>query len=347
MCKWLKRENFLRRLPPFIIVFTCFFRYNSYVANSSLCVNEHTYFIWILTLLILTCPAYGEMNDIRQNLIATVHYLAHDIGPRSYRHIDQLNRTADYIESRFRSFGLATERQPFTYNGHTYYNIIAEVKGSAASAGGILVIGAHYDTVAGTPGADDNASGVAGLLELARLTAHSPLSRTVRFVAFTLEEPPTFMTSRMGSYVYAKSLKEKNVHVYGMISLEMLGYYCDGKGCQYYPLPPFKWIYPDRGNFIAFVSNLSSKAFTGKLKKAFTSVSSLPIESLSAPSAIPGVDFSDHRSFWKFGYSALMITDTAFYRNPNYHGPGDTEATLDYDRMAELVKGLYAALFKI
>jgi Zn-dependent M28 family amino/carboxypeptidase len=284
------------------------------------------------------------MKDIRQNLTAAVHYLAHDIGPRSYRHIDKLNRTADYIEGRFRSFGLAPERQPFTYNGHTYYNIIAEVKGTAVSAGGILVIGAHYDTVADTPGADDNASGVAGLLELARLSARDPLPRTAHFVAFTLEEPPTFMTSRMGSYVCAKSLREKNVEVYGMISLEMLGYYCDEKDCQYYPLPPFKWFYPDRGNFIAFVSNLSSKSLTGKLKKAFSAVSSLPIESLSAPSAIPGVDFSDHRSFWKFDYPALMITDTAFYRNPHYHGPGDVPSTLDYERMTELVRGLYKAL---
>ncbi|MEW6117832.1 MAG: M28 family peptidase [Nitrospirota bacterium] len=287
------------------------------------------------------------MNDIRQNLFATVHYLAHDIGPRSYRHIDALNKTADYIESRFLSLGLATERQPFIYNGRTYYNISAEVKGTAASAGGILVIGAHYDTVADTPGADDNASGVAGLLELARLTARNPLPRTVRFVAFTLEEPPTFMTSRMGSYVCAKSLREDNVDIYGMISLEMLGYYCDQKDCQYYPLPPFKWIYPDRGNFIAFVSNISSKAFTRKLKEAFKASSSLPVESLSAPSAIPGVDFSDHRSFWKFGYPALMITDTAFYRNPNYHSPGDVPSTLDFDRMAELVRGLYKALTQL
>ncbi|MFZ5997416.1 MAG: M28 family peptidase [Nitrospirota bacterium] len=287
------------------------------------------------------------MKDIRQNLSATVHYLARDIGPRSYRHIDNLNKAADHIENRFRSYGLATDRQTFTYSGQTYYNVIAEVKGTEASGGGILVIGAHYDTVADTPGADDNASGVAGLLELARLTARNPLPRTVRFVAFTLEEPPTFMTSRMGSYVYAKSLREQHVDVYGMISLEMLGYYCDQKDCQYYPLPPFKWIYPDRGNFIAFVSNISSKMFTRKLKEAFKASSSLPVESLSAPSAIPGVDFSDHRSFWKFGYPALMITDTAFYRNPNYHGPGDVPPTLDFDRMAELVRGLYKALTQL
>ncbi|MBI3592781.1 MAG: M28 family peptidase [Nitrospirae bacterium] len=167
---------------------------------------------------------------------------------------------------------------------------------------------------------------------------------TARFVAFSLEEPTVFMTSRMGSYLYAKSLREEGTAVYGMISLEMLGYYNDRKGSQYYPLPFFKWFYPDRGNFIAFVGNISSMAFTKKLKNHFRALSSLPVESLNSVSFIPGVDFSDHRSFWKFGYPAFMITDTAFYRNPNYHRPGDNASTLDYERMAELLRGLHKAL---
>ena len=199
--------------------------------------------------------SFGDttMETVKKNLIETVKYLTEETGPRSYRDLQKLNRSADYIEGRFRSYGLEVRRQTFTYGGNSYYNIITEVKGIEDSSEGLLVIGAHYDTVKDTPGADDNASGVAGLLELARLTALRPMKRTVRFVAFTLEEPPAFMTRNMGSYVYAKSLKEQGTKVYGMISLEMLGYFSDKKGSQYYPSSLFKLFYPDRGDFISFV----------------------------------------------------------------------------------------------
>jgi len=290
-----------------------------------------------------TSQAFG-MEGIKTNIIATVEYLSQDIGQRSYLDVEEINRAADYIEEKFRSYGCDVKRQPFTYQRNTYYNIICEITGTKSAKDGILVIGAHYDTVIGTPGADDNASGVAGLIELARLAALKPLQRTVRFVAFSLEEPPVFMTKDMGSYIYAKSLRDKGTKVYGMISLEMLGYYSDRKGSQYYPLPIFKWFYPDKGNFIAFVGNISSRSFTKKIKHSFKSVSSLPVESLNTVSLIPGVNFSDHWGFWEFGYPAFMITDTAFYRNPNYHAQGDTPDTLDYERMAELITGLYNAL---
>lgn len=283
------------------------------------------------------------MEGIKPNLISTVKYLSGDIGERSYLDIKKLNTAADFIEERFRAYGCLVKRQSFTYSGQTYHNIIAEVKGSQDSGKGILIVGAHYDTVTGTPGADDNASGVAGLLELARLIASHPPGREVRFVAFTLEEPPVFMTGRMGSYIYAKSVKEEDIKVCGMISLEMLGYYCDMKGCQFYPLSAFRLFYPDIGNFIAFVGNISSVSFIKKIKNSFKTTSSLPVESLSSVSIIPGVNFSDHHSFWKFGIPAFMVTDTGFYRNPNYHGPGDTASALDYNRMAELIRGLYKA----
>jgi Zn-dependent M28 family amino/carboxypeptidase len=288
-----------------------------------------------------------EIEAIKSNLISAVKYLSEDIGQRSYADIKELNTVADYIEEKMHFYGYAVKRQPFTYRDGTYYNIIAEVKGTGDSKDGILVIGAHYDTVIGTPGADDNASGVAGLLELARLISLNPLKMTVRLVAFSLEEPPVFMTSRMGSHVYAKSLKEEETKVYGMISLEMLGYYCEQKGCQYFPLPIFKWFYPDTGNFIAFVGNISSMSFTKKIKDSFKAMSSIPAESLNSPSIIPGVNFSDHCSFWKFGYPAVMVTDTAFYRNPNYHGLGDTHETIDYNKLTELVIGLYRAIGKL
>lgn len=284
------------------------------------------------------------MNEIAQNLSAVVHHLAEEIGARSYRDIDTLNRTAAYIEARFRDCGLAPHRQSFTFRENTYHNILAEVKGEDEGQEGMVVVGAHYDTVSDTPGADDNASGVAGLLELARLVARQPLPRTVRFAAFTLEEPPTFMTSRMGSYVLAKSLFEEGAVVYGMISLEMLGYYTEADGSQLFPLPLLRWRYPDRGTFIAFVGNRKSRAFTEAVKKAFAAVSAMPVESINASPLIPGIGFSDHYSFWRFGYPAFMITDTAFFRNPHYHAPGDLPETLDFERMAQVVEGLYKAL---
>jgi len=287
------------------------------------------------------------MENIETNLRATVKYLSEEIGQRSYLDLKKLNSSSDFIEERFRLYGCAVERQPFTYEGNTYYNIIGGVDSRRDMREGTLVIGAHYDTVVGTPGADDNASGVAGLLELARLLSSSPAQGNISFVAFSLEEPPVFLTSRMGSHVYAESLHSREVEVRGMISLEMLGYYCDSEGCQYYPSSLFKLRYPDRGNFIAFVGNRSSRAFTQRLKKAFMAVSSLPVESLNTFSFVPGVDFSDHRSFWKFGYPAFMITDTAFYRNPNYHGPADMPETLDYKKMADLVAGLFKALMQL
>lgn len=291
------------------------------------------------------CEALS-MDAVRENLKRTVEYLAIYIGERSFRDVGKLNRCADFIEERFNSYGCEPGRQSFTYQDNVYHNIVCTVRGTQP-LDGIIVVGAHYDTVIGTPGADDNASGVAGLLELARLTSQAALPRTVHFVAFTLEEPPVFMTSRMGSHVYAKSLKQDGAKVLGMISLEMLGYYSGRKGSQLFPLPFFSWMYPEEGNFIAFVGNISSRAFTERVKEAFKASSSVPVESLSGISLIPGVDFSDHRSFWKFGYPAFMVTDTAFFRNPHYHAPGDRPSTLDYDMMTDVVTGLYKALAQL
>lgn len=287
------------------------------------------------------------MEQVESRVRETVFYLSEEIGERSYLEVGKLGLAAEFIEKKFGSFGCTTEKQAVSYRKNTYYNIWTEVKGTAAPGGGIIIIGAHYDSAVGTPGADDNASGVAGMLELARLSARNPLKRTVRFVAFTLEEFPAFMTRHMGSYLYAKGLRDEGVKVHGMISLEMLGYFCSCEGCQIYPASLFSLFYPKRGDFISFVGNLSSRTFTSEVERAFREVSPFPIESLSAPAFIPGVDFSDHRNFWKFGYPAFMITDTAFYRNPNYHSPGDTAETLNYQKSAELITGLYKALKKI
>lgn len=285
------------------------------------------------------------MENIKANLIATVKHLAQDIGPRSYRDISQLNNAASFIETKFCSYGCTAIRQAFDYKGNAYFNISIEVNGLDSSKEDILVIGAHYDTVRGTPGADDNASGIAGLLEISRLIAQKPLSRTVHFVAFTLEEPPAFFTRSMGSYVYAKSLKDRGLKVNGMIALEMIGYYSNRRKSQFlFPFSLLRLFYPDTGNFIAFVGNLSSRTFSTAFRNSFKNASSFPVETLNTPSFVPAVNFSDHYNFWKLGYPALMITDTAFMRNRNYHQYTDTAETLDYESMAELVKGLYKAL---
>jgi Zn-dependent M28 family amino/carboxypeptidase len=280
-------------------------------------------------------------EEVRANLERHVRVLSEKIGIRAWQDTDKLALAADYIEERFKEAGLAVSRQPFTYSDTEYYNVAGEVKGRDP---GIFVIGAHYDTVAGSPGADDNASGVAGMLEMARLAAQSPIPLTVRFVAFCLEEPPVFRSSRMGSHAYAEGLKREGARVEGMVSLEMIGYFSDKKGSQFYPLPFMRWHFPGEGNFIAFVGDIASRGLTRRMKEAFRRHSDLPVESLNTVSAVPGVDFSDHRSFWKFGYRAFMVTDTAFYRNPNYHTYGDTADRLDYEKMAEVVLGLCGAL---
>ena len=281
--------------------------------------------------------------DIPAYLSEVVNVLAKDIGFRSFLDTVKLDQAAQYIEDQLSSFGYAVSRQPFLFQGQTYVNLAAELKGTVAPEK-ILVVGAHYDTVRSTPGADDNGSGVAGLLALARLLAESPQEKTVRFVAFSLEEPPTYRTKNMGSYHYARSLKERKEQVEGMICLEMIGFFRDEEGSQMYPLPFFKLKFSGRGNYISLVGNLRSKKFTEKIAGDFRKGTDLPFMTLNAPSLVVGIDFSDHWSFGKFGYPALMATDTAFYRNPHYHAHTDVPETLDYGRMTKVVQGLQSAI---
>jgi Zn-dependent M28 family amino/carboxypeptidase len=271
-----------------------------------------------------------------------VTVLARTIGVRSHREADKLEEAAQYISGQFASFGYQVTRQPFYFFGNTYCNVIAERTG-ASSPETILVVGAHYDTVRTTPGADDNASGVAGLLALARMLASTQISRTVRFAAFSLEEPPAHRTESMGSYHYARSLKAKHEKVEGMICLEMIGYFRDEPDSQRYPFPMSPSKFPLTGNYIAMVGNLNSRSFTQGSAQKFQSAVDLRVVTLNAPAIVFGIDFSDHWAFAQFGYKAFMVTDTAFYRNPHYHEPTDLPETLDYERMAKVVEGLAAA----
>jgi Zn-dependent M28 family amino/carboxypeptidase len=287
-------------------------------------------------------PRAGVAMDISSYLQQVVTKLAGEIGVRTYRDKDRMEKAAAYIHGELSSFGHSVSKQSFTYEGHALHNIIGELKGRTAPER-ILVIGAHYDTVRTTPGADDNASGVAGLLAIAKKLAGTPMDRTVRFVAFAFEEPPAYRTRSMGSYHYAESLSDGRDEVEGMICLEMIGYFSDRDGSQHYPFPFMNLKFPRTGNYIAMVGNRRSKDFTEQIAGAFRKGTDLPVITLNAPAFVVGIDFSDHWSFNKFGIPAFMVTDTAFYRNPNYHSPADLPGTLDYARMAKVVEGLAAA----
>jgi Zn-dependent M28 family amino/carboxypeptidase len=256
----------------------------------------------------------------------------------------QLEQTALWIEAAFRKLGYGVRRQEYEAGGVKVRNIEATLKGKGGGA--ILVVGAHYDSVPGTPGANDNASGVAALLELARIFAGKPGNRTLRLVAFVNEEPPFFKTETMGSYRYAMEASGNKEKIAGMLSLETIGCYTEEKGSQHFPFP-LGFFYPHRGDFLAFVGNFKSKAFLGRCVKGFRAATDLPAEGAAAPEVLPGIGWSDHWAFWKAGYPAFMVTDTAFYRYPHYHQPTDTPEKLDYDRMAKAVTGLEGMLDRL
>ncbi len=280
--------------------------------------------------------------EISSRLQQHVHFLAGETGPRTLWNPATLKAAADYIEKTFTLAGYQIEKQEYEVYNRSTCNIEAELPGQT-SPGNIIVVGAHYDTVLESPGANDNASGVAALLELARLLRHEKLQRSIRFVAFTNEEPPFYFSEDMGSRHYAKRSREKNEQITAMLSLETVGYYAEQPGSQRYPFP-FSLFYPDRADFIAFVGNTTSKKLVRQSIESFRRTAKLPSEGLAAPGFITGIGWSDHWSFWKAGYPAIMITDTAFFRYAPYHTQSDTPEKLDYARMALLVQGLTAVV---
>jgi Zn-dependent M28 family amino/carboxypeptidase len=268
-----------------------------------------------------------------------VRTLAVTLHPRSVDNLPNLERAADYVLEQLRSTGAETAEQIVEADGKQFRNLIARF---GPRDGPLIVIGAHYDSCGDTPGADDNASGVAGLLELARLLAQHPPKHSVELVAFTLEEPPYFRTDSMGSVWHARELRRTNREVRLMLSLEMIGFYSDAPKSQAYPVAALKLLYPDRADFIAIVAPLGDFSDTRRVKGLFQGASDLPVVSINAPPTLQGVDFSDHASYWRFGMPAMMITDTSFFRNRNYHESGDTPETLDYARMAKVVRAVHA-----
>jgi Zn-dependent M28 family amino/carboxypeptidase len=271
-----------------------------------------------------------------------VEELAGRIGGRDLEHPEQLAAAAQYIRTQWQAQGHEVRTLAFEVEGREVANLEIELPGRSRE---LVVIGAHYDTCMGNPGADDNASGVAALLELSRTLSGGDFDRTIRLVAFVNEEPPYFRDpDAMGSRVYARSLREAGHEVAAMISLESIGYYSDEPGSQNYPaiVAP---LYPDTGNFVAVVGKNASRPLVRRLVAELEAHGDIPVESIAAPASITGIDWSDHASFWEEGWSqAVMITDTATFRNPNYHRMTDTPDTLDYERLAELVRALDPAV---
>jgi hypothetical protein len=302
-------------------------------------------------ILALTRPVVFQPEQIvlpvrsdAEQLKAHVEKLSIQFSPRDFRHRENLDRAADYIGMIFRSQGAAVREQPYEVDNITYKNVLAEF---GPSTGKLVVIGAHYDTHGPLPGADDNASDVAGLLELARLFREHPPRVPVTLAAYSLEEMPFFRTPTMGSHVHASALKDAGVDVHLMISLEMIGYFTDDENSQDYPLPELGLIYPAIGNFIAIVGPMSLSMATHEVKKSFVASVELPAYSINGPRFIQGIDFSDHASFWNLGFDALMITDTAFMRNKAYHTAEDTSDRLDYLRMSNVVDGVFAYIHEL
>ena len=268
-----------------------------------------------------------------------VHALSVAIGSRSVREYGKLQDAERYIRSFLQGQGIPFTLQGYDHEGKRYNNIVVTLTGSTRP-GETVIVGAHYDTVYETPGADDNASAVAVLLELCRDLKEYRPGRTLKLIFFVLEEPPSFLTPAMGSYVYAIQAKERGENITGMISLEMVGYFSEAEGSQAYPIPGMHWLYPDRGNFIGVIGNVQSRELTLAVAEALKAGSDIPVEHLVALLFVPGVGLSDHGPFWKMGFRAVMVTDTAFYRNPNYHTARDTIETLRFDRMSQLVRGM-------
>ena len=275
--------------------------------------------------------------ELRGELIADVQTLAGQIGERNMARYLQLNAAADFIENSFSSAGLQPRRDSYDFQGRACHNIEAEIRGARPE---ILLIGAHYDSVLGSPGANDNGSGVAAMLALARRFAGKPAQHTLRFVAFVNEEPPYFLTEQMGSLVYAGRCKAHGDRISAMISLETIGYFSDAPHSQTYPAPGLGVFYPSVGNFIGFVSNVPSRNLLRRAIALFRKHAKIPSEGAALPAFIPGVSWSDQWSFWQHGYPGIMITDTAPFRYPHYHSATDTLDKLDYDRFALVVSGM-------
>ena len=327
------------------------------VANKSAFIRLAVFFVILLALTVwvyLTMfwmpeqsyrgqlPPLQEEEITLQNLLQQdIRKIAVEIGARNVSQYDQLNNTKDFLETALTQSGYAVTQQEYKIKNQKYYNLEVEKVGTEYP-NEVIVVGAHYDSAFKSPGANDNATGVAATLELARIFAQIPTKRTIRFVEFTNEEPPFFWTENMGSLVYARQI-DQDTKVVAMLSLETMGYFSDVVGSQRYPFP-INLFYPDQGNFIGFVGNLDSGNLVRKSIASFRRHARFPSQGVSLPSWIPGIGWSDQWSFWQQGYKGIMVTDTAPYRYSHYHTLDDTFDKINFDRLARVVSGLAAVI---
>src|SRR5262245_24510077 len=278
----------------------------------------------------------AALAAVLERHLATIAAREHNVA-----HYDELEKVARYIEATLASMGYAVGRQEFVADGKPVRNIDATIEPAGASDPEVIVIGAHYDSVRGSPGANDNGSGTAAVLELARLLRDlgDASNRRIRFVLFVNEEPPYFRTEAMGSLNYARALAQRRERVVAMYSLETIGFYSSEPGSQAYPAP-FGLIFPNRGDFVAFVGLLGSRPLLQETIRSFRSHTLFPSIGGVAPGFVPGIAWSDHWAFAEHGFQAVMITDTAPFRYPHYHRPSDTPDKVDAESLARVVKGI-------
>jgi hypothetical protein len=312
------------------------------VAGGVLCV------LLSAALAVLTSPTLAREPrlavEVRPaDVMADVEGLVAAGPARCFAHPAGLDAAAAFIRRRFEAAGYPVAEQEYQVAGKTFRNLMVDYGPGDLPR---LVVGAHYDVRGEQPGADDNASGVAALLELARLLQRRrpDVQNEIQLVAYTLEEPPCFRSPHQGSAVHAAALAESGVRVRGAVVIDCVGYFSDAPGSQECPAPALRRLFPDRGDFIAVVGRVADWRLTRAVKARMAGAAALPVRSMNAPTPVAGVDDSDHRSYWPYGWSAVMVTDTAFFRNPNYHQPSDTPDTLDPARLAEVVEGIYAAV---
>ena len=296
---------------------------------------------YLLPFFLLVLPGVPRQTDSAE-INRHVRFLAAISPARNHKYPASLDTAARYISAELKKFSVKSRDQLFEVAGKKYRNVIANIGPAYAER---IVVGAHYDACGDQPGADDNASGVAGLLLLASYLsgAHTALKYNYELVFYSLEEPPHFRTEYMGSAVHAKSLKADGAQIKYMLSLETIGYFSDKPDSQSYP-PVLGWFYPSEGNFIAAVGRRADADLLRSFKTDFQQHSSLKIITLAAPSFVTGIDFSDHLNYWKYGWSAAMVTDTAFMRNHNYHEISDTPDTLDYEKIVLVIRGVFGAV---
>ncbi len=280
----------------------------------------------------------GEEKILERELRSHVSMLAMEIGERNLLQYDKLQQAAHYIKTNFQQSGYVVRSQEYQVEGRVCENIEVEVPGNTRPEE-ILLIGAHYDSVEGSPGGNDNGTGVAAVLALARLFSQAQASRTLRFVTFVNEEPPYFQTPRMGSWVYAQRSRERGEQINAMFSLETIGYYSEAPGSQQYPIP-LGLLYPSTGNFIAFVSNIKNGDLVQRVVGNFREHATVPSEGTAMWEGLPGIGWSDHWAFWEAGFPALMVTDTALFRDPFYHSAKDTPEHIQYEPFTRVVSGL-------